>query len=47
MQWRRRELCAGKPDRSPLRLIALAQRLNHLVMSSNGKPVQDLAADIG
>jgi len=38
---------AGKPDRSLLRLIALARQLNELVMSGNGKPIQDLAADAG
>ncbi len=30
-----------------LRLIALARRLNDLVMNSNGKPIQDLAVDAG
>jgi hypothetical protein len=30
-----------------LRLLAQAWRLNALVMSGNGKPVQDLAADAG
>lgn len=38
---------AGKPDRSLLRLIALARQLNDLVMSGNGKPIQDLAAAAG
>ena len=34
-------------DRSVLRLIALARRLSDLVMNSNGKPIQDLAAEVG
>jgi len=38
---------AGKPDRSLLRLIALARQLNDLVMSGNGQPIQDLAAEAG
>lgn len=38
---------AGKPDRSLLQLIALARQLNDLVMSGNGKPIQDLAAVAG
>ncbi len=37
----------GKSDHSLLRLIALAQRLNDLVTSIYGKPVQDLAAKAG
>lgn len=36
-----------KPDRSLLRLAALARRLNDLVMNSNGRPIQDLAAEAG
>ncbi len=38
---------AGKPDRSLLRLIALARQLHDVAMSGNGKPIQDLAAVAG
>jgi len=40
------EACRA-PDRSLLRLLALARRLNELVMTSNGKSIQDLAAEAG
>lgn len=37
----------AKVDRSLLRLIAQAWRLNDLVMSSNGRPIHELAAEVG
>ena len=36
-----------RTDRSLLRLIAQARRLSDLVMNGNGKPIQELAAEVG
>lgn len=36
-----------RSDRSLLRLIAQARHLSDLVMASNGKPIQDLAVEVG
>lgn len=38
---------ATKPDRSLLRLIAQARQLHDLAMIGNGKPIHELAAEVG